>query len=180
VFLYGLNRDLYGCALVQFTEVVAGVVNVAFGFQNAVAADSILDNGAGLKTSGSTLAIYKVDGEQTWRAVSACAGVATVSRSNKAAVAATWYFLEINCEDWDGIQCLCSFKVDGEYLRDFTTGELIRHRVTIASATEMQMFLGVKLGGITNSDTLSADFWYGHQRRGRGVGIGVTAAQFTG
>jgi hypothetical protein len=164
-FKYGTNRCIYGRAKLQYTEVTATIANVAFGFQNAVGANSIIDDGAGLKVSGSTLGIYKVDGGAVWKCVSACNGVATVSTSTAAALAATDYVLEIEATDWDGVSMQVCFKVNTEYLKDSTTGDIIRHKVPIASATEMQMFVGIKLGAITNNDTLLLDRWTGLQTR---------------
>lgn len=160
LFKFGTNRNIYGRARIKFTEVSAGAANVAFGFQNAVGADSLVDNGGGPKVSGSTLAIYKVDGGTVWRCASACNGVSTVSVSTKAATAAQWYTLEIECKDWDGVYMQVAFKVDAEYLKD-STGAVIRHTVPIANATEMQMWAGIKLGAATNNDTLLIDYWYG-------------------
>lgn len=160
LFKYAVNSAIYGRARLKFTEVTAGAANVAFGFQNAVGANSIIDDGAGLKVSGSTLGIYKVDGEQVWRVVSSCNGTSTVTLTNKAAAAATWYVLEIECRDWDQVSMQVSFKIDGEYLRD-AQNNIIKHTVAIASATEMQMFAGIKLGAATNNDTLLLDYWYG-------------------
>jgi hypothetical protein len=162
LFRYLAANEIYGTCRLKFAEVTAAIVNVAFGFQNAVGANSIIDDGAGLKVSGSTLAIYKIDGEAVWRCVSACNGVATVSVSTSPAVAATWYEPEIFCLDHDGVTMLVSFKVDGRPLKD-ANGQDIRHKVAIASSTEMSMFAGVKLGAITNNDALKLDWWYGAQ-----------------
>lgn len=164
LFKFGTNRSIYGTAKLRFTEVAAGVANVCFGFQNAVGANSLIDDAGGPKTSGSTLAIFKVDGGTVWKCVSACNGTATTSTSNKAATAATDYVLEIMCNDWDGVSMEVSFKVDGEYLKD-TNNAIIKHTVAIASATEMQMFAGIKLGAATNNDTLLVDYMYGVQSR---------------
>lgn len=161
---FGTNREIYCRAKLSFTEVAAGVANVAFGAQNAPGADSILDNGGGVKVSGSTLAIYKIDGEQVWRVASACNGASTVTKTNRAAVAATDYVLEIFCKDWDGVSMQVSFKVNGEYLKD-EQNRIIYHTVAIASATEMAGFAGIKLGAATNNDTLLLDYWYFAQTR---------------
>lgn len=42
--------------------------------------------------------------------------------------------------------------------------QVIRHTVTIASATEMAMFAAVKLGAGTNNDALTLDLWLGKQK----------------
>ena len=164
VFLVAANKPLYGRGRAIFTEVAAGAANVAFAFQNAVGANSILDDGAGLKVSGSCFGIYKVDGEQVWRCVSAVNGTAVVTQSAKAAVAGTIYEFEIETVDHDALGGTAVFRVDGEYLKD-SNGNVIRHRFPFAAATEMQLFYGVKLGAATNNDTLKGDFWYGAQRR---------------
>lgn len=170
LFKFGTNRAIYGECRLQFAETSAGVGNVAFGFQNAVGADSIIDDGGTnvVKTSGSTLAICKKDTESVWTCVSACNGTATLTKSSKAAVAATWYTLQIVCGDWDGTSMQVSYKVDdgngAEYLVD-TNGNKILHTVAIASATEMQVWVGRKLGAATNNDTLKADYIYASQTR---------------
>lgn len=161
LFKFGTARTIYGRAKVKYTEVTSDKVNVAFGFQNAVGANSIVDDGGGLKVSGSTLGIYKIDGgSNLLRVASSCNGTSTVTTTNKTVAAATWYVFEIECKDWDGVTMQVTFRVDGELLKD-SNGQVIRHFVAVASATEMQMFLGVKLGAATNNDTLLCDYWYG-------------------
>jgi hypothetical protein len=160
LFLFAANKAIYGRARIKWVETSAGIYNVAFGFMNAPTANAIIDDGGGVKVSGSTLAIYKVDGESVFRCASACNGTSTVTKSNKSAVGATWYELEIICNDWDGVSMEVSFKVDGEYLKD-ANNVVIKHTVLIASATEMAMFVGAKLGAATNNDTTSVDYWYG-------------------
>lgn len=165
LFLFAANSAIYGKCKLRFTEVTATIANVGFGFMNAVGANAIIDDGAGLKVSGSTLGIYKVDGGAVWKCVSSCNGTSTVSTSTTAATAATDYVLEIICSDWDGTSMQVSFKVDGAYLKD-SNGLVIRHTVAIASATEMQVFAGIKLGAATNNDTCLVDYIYASQTRG--------------
>lgn len=164
VFKLANNKPLYGRARLQFSEVTPNVVNIAFGFQNAVGANSIVDNG-GLKVSGDTLAVYKQDGGGAYfYCASYCNGTGTATKSNKPLAAATWYDVEIFATPNGDGTATVTYKVDGDYLRDFTTGAVIRHTVAIGSATEMQMFAGVKLGANTNNDTLTLDFWLGKQK----------------
>lgn len=164
LFKFGTNRSIYGKFKFQFSEVAATIANVAVGFQNAVGANTIVDDGAGLKVSGSCLGIYKVDGGAVWKCVSSCNGTSTVSTSVAAATAATDYVAEIICQDWDGTSMQVLFKINGEYLKD-SNNLVIRHTVAIASATEMQAFAGIKLGAATNNDTLSLDYAYAAQTR---------------
>ena len=126
---------------------------------NAVGANTIIDDGGGVKVSGSTLAIYKVDGGAVWKTASACNGVSIVNTSTTPAVGATYYDLEIFCENFDGVTMEASFKVDGVFLKD-TNGNVIRHVVPIASSALMQLWVGAKLGAITNNDTTLVDYLY--------------------
>lgn len=166
VFLLAANKPLYGRARVQFSEVTADKVNVAFGFQNAVGANSLVDDGGGPKVSGDCLAIFKKDGGGNfWYVAAYCNGTGTATKTNAAAAAATWYDLEIFATPTgDGVTFTVTYKIDGKFARDFTTNAVITHSVTFTSATEMAMFLGVKLGAATNNDTLTADFWLGKQK----------------
>lgn len=165
LFLYGTNREIYGRCKLKFTETTATVYNAGFGFMNAVGANTLVDDGGGPKVSGSTLAIYKVDGGAVWKCASACNGTSTVSTSTAGAVTATDYVLEIWAKDWDGVSMQVSFAVNGSVLKDSTTGLPIRHTVAIASATEMQVWAGAKLGAATNNDTTKVDYILAHQTR---------------
>jgi hypothetical protein len=164
-FIFAAGRPLHGLCRLKFTEVTATIANVAFGFMNAAVANSIIDDGGGVKVSGSTLAVYKVDGGAVWRVASAVNGVSVVSVSTEAAVAATWYKVNIDCEDaGDGVNMRATFRVNDRILRD-SEGRVIRHTIPVASATEMNLFAGIKLGAITNNDTLKVDYWYADQLR---------------
>lgn len=161
---YGTNRAFYLRAKLSATINTVSAINFAFGATDAPAADTIADNGAGVKTTGSTLVIEKRDGESAFRCTSACNGTATSTLSGTSVVSATDYVLEIMCNDWDSVSMQCSFKVNGQYLKD-TNGNQIRHTVAIASATEMAMFAGIKLGASTNLDLLNVDYWGFSQTR---------------
>lgn len=163
LFKFAAGKPIYGRCRLQFTEANTDDANVGFFFQNAVGGDSILDNGGGLKVSGSTLGIYKVDGGTVWRCVSSCNGTSTDTISTKTAGGSSYQVLEIICGDWDGVSMQVSFRVDGEYLKD-SNGNLIRHTVAIANATEMQVGVGVKNGN-TNLETLNVDYLYAAQKR---------------
>jgi hypothetical protein len=167
LFKFLADRPLYGRFRFALVPTTISVMNAAVGFQNAVGANSLVDDGGGVKVSGSTLAVEKRDGETAWRATSACNGVATTTLSTKTVTsgATTWHDVEIECGDWDGVSMKVSYKVDGEYLRDTVNNLPIRHTVAIASATEMSAWAGVKLGAITNNDTMLLDFVYAAQRR---------------
>lgn len=165
LFLFGTNRAIYGVWKFRYTAVVAADPNIAVGFMNAANTAAITDGG-GVKVSGSTLAVEKKDGETKFRVTSSCNGTSVSDLTSKSIAAATDYVVEIFCGDWDGVSMQVSYKVDGEYLRYNTTGDIIRHTVAIASATEMNLLAGaIKLGAGTNNDTMLVDYCYGAQTR---------------
>lgn len=165
IFLVDDGKPMYAVAYLQFTEGNTDDVNIAFGFQNAVGADSIIDDGAGLKVTGDCIAIYKVDGGTVWKCVSCVNAVATVSTSTATAGGASYQKLEIEVVDYTGTHVKVSFRVDGIPLKDSTTGLDIVHTLAVASATEMQLFAGIKNGADTTAEALVIDYMGGWQAR---------------
>ncbi len=165
VFKLAAGRVIYGEALVKYTEAATNAANVAFGFQNAVGADSIIDNGAGLKVSGDTFAIYKVDGSLVWKCVSVVnGGTAVVSTSLTSTVSTDYQRLSIEIRSVDATSVEVTFFVDNLPMLDSLTHRPIKHTFLIASATEMQMFAGVK-NGTAAAQTLLVDYMAGFQTR---------------
>ena len=164
LFIFTANKPIYGRCRLQFTETAAGVYNAFFGFLNACAANALVDDGGGMRASGCIAAIVKVDGETVWRCVSRNGSTVTSTTSTTTAGGSSYQVLEIDVIDWDGVSMQVLFKVDGVYLKD-TNGQVIRHTVLIASATEMQVAVGAKLGAATNNDALLVDYIYAHQLR---------------
>ena len=163
LFQFAVNRPLFGICRLKFTETTSSVYNAGFGFQNAVGANTLIDDGGGPKVSGSTLAIVKIDNTTVWRCYSACNGVATVSISTKTAISTDFQVLEIDCIDAnDNTNMTVCFYVNDEPLRD-STGARIRHSVPIANSALMSMWAGAKLGAATNNDLLLVDYWHGQQ-----------------
>lgn len=164
VFLIATNRQVYGASFIQFTETAAGIYNAAFGFANAVAANLIVDDGAGLRASGTIIAIEKRDGETAWRLTTRNGATVTSTLSTTTAGGTAFQKLEVIVMDTDGISCTVVGKVDNVLLKDIN-GLVIRHTILLASATEMQVFAGAKLGAITNNDVLRVDWIYAAQTR---------------
>lgn len=164
LFKFGTNRQIYGRCKLQYSENDTNKANLFFGFQNAIAANSMVDNGGGVRTSGSNLLIYKIDGGTVWRCQSMCNGTATDTISTTTAGGSTAQVLEIEATDWDGVSMQVTFKVDGAYLKD-TNGNVIRHTVAIASATEMHVGVYVKTGGGSGGETVNVDYISAAQNR---------------
>jgi hypothetical protein len=161
LFLFAANNPFVGGARVKYTETAAGIYNCFVGFGNAMVADTLVDNGGGMRASGSLAAIYKVDGGTNWKCTTRNNGVVTDSTSSLDARSGSYQNLEIEVLPFSNTQVKVVFRVDGVALKDSVTGLDIVHTVTVASATEMQFGFGAKLGAITNNDVLNVDAaWY--------------------
>jgi hypothetical protein len=156
LFKFGTGRSIYGRCKLQYSENDTNKANVMFGFQNAIAANSMVDNGAGVRTTGSNAVIYKVDGGTVWRCQTMCNNASTDTVSTTTAGGTDAQVLEIFGNDWDGVSMQFTFKVDGNYLKD-SNGNVIRHTVAIASATEMHLGVYVKTGGGAGGETVNVD-----------------------
>ncbi|MDY3554769.1 hypothetical protein R5W24_003898 [Gemmata sp. JC717] len=157
LFKPAANKPLYAEALIQFTEAATSAANVAFGLASAVGANLILDDGAGLRASGTVVAIYKVDGEGVWRFVTRNGGDVTVSQSQESAGGASYQQLGIEVLDAFGSYATCVPTIDGRLMRDAVTGQPIRHQLLLTGLAAASLFVGAKNGG-ANLETTNVDY----------------------
>lgn len=161
------NKPIVFEALVQFTEANTDDANILVGLADAVGANSLVDDGAGV-AAACCFVFYKVDGATLWRvrvevnSVALADAELTAANSldrlaHTAGTASAYQRLRIE------IQPLAS--ADGE-ARFFIDGVLVyKYRGDIiTSGTEMQIGLGVKNGG-ANNQTLNVDYVSCIQRR---------------
>ena len=66
IFKFAANKPLYAECRLKYTEQSTDDANVAFGLKDAVAANSLLDDGGGPAASYSGALFYKVDGGTVW------------------------------------------------------------------------------------------------------------------
>jgi hypothetical protein len=157
VFPLAASKPIYAEAKIQFSEADTNAANVAFGLASSVGANLLIDDGGGMRASGTLFAIYKIDGGTQWICTSRNNGVVTINTSNVTAGGAAYQTLSIEILELLGTSCTVTFKVDGVYLRDATTLQIIRHNVLYASFTAMQLFAGVKNGSAV-SQVLNVDY----------------------
>lgn len=154
-------------ARLKFSEANTDDANVAAGVMNAVGADSIVDNGAGLKTNFSGAAFYKVDGGTNWKVMASDGATqswnveltAANSLDKVAKVAASSAFQDLRIE----IMPISSTKAEVRFFIDDTLVYKFAD-VTFANATEMNAFVGNKAGG-ANSEVCTVDYVYAYQLR---------------
>jgi hypothetical protein len=163
IFLIGASKPIYVECSLQFAEANTDDANVAFGLMNAVGADSIVDDGAGLKTSFSGACFYKVDGGTVWKFITSIGTTNTITNTTITAGGSAYQRLAIEIMPINSTTALAYPRIDGQQCVD-SNGNLIVHSITFASATEMQIFVGAKAGG-ANSEVVNVDWIGGIQKR---------------
>lgn len=145
------NKPLWLEAKVTLTEGNTDDANVFVGLMDAPAADALVDDGAGPKTSGSMLGFYKVDGGTNWFSISSVGATQNKDDSGTARVSGTAVTLRIEFDPGTGVtDGTVRFYIDGtlehtETLWDYT------------SVTDMALCFGVKAGG-ANAEVLAVDY----------------------
>lgn len=173
IFLFAANKPLEWGARMQFTEANTDDANVWVGLMDAIAANSLVDNGAGPKTSGSHFGFHKVDGGTQWiahRSLGATQTSTTLSAANSndkvSHTAGGASFAEFYGEF---IPYSSTAAILNYYINDSTTGGVKRlvyqdPVFTYTSATEMNFGFGLKNGN-TNLETLVVDWAFCIQKR---------------
>lgn len=165
-FLLAASKPLKFGARLKFSEVSTNACNVIAGLTDGVAADLLVNDGAGPKTSGSTLAFFKKDGNLNWHVhVSLGATQTTVELTaanslTKAACAAgssSYAWLEIEFLPKNATQADVIFYIDGVPVYKFTD-------YVFTSATEQQAVVGCK-GGTAAAMSVNLDYLYTYQAR---------------
>lgn len=166
LFLIAQDKPILASARLKFSEANTDDANVAFGLMNAVAANSILDDGAGLQASYSGAAFYKVDGGTNWKVEASIAttryGAAELTAANSldkvahVAASTAYQWLDIEIIPFSSTQAKVNFYIDEVLVQSIT--------MTYTSATEMMVFVGNKAGG-ANSEVCSVDYLGAWQKR---------------
>lgn len=157
LFLFADGKPMYVEARVQFTEANTSAANVGFGVANAVANGLLVDDGAGMKTSGSFASIFKVDGGTAWKTGCSVGSTQSITQSETTAGGSSYQVLGIQIEPQGTIAEITYF-VDGLQLRDNTTRKNpIKDFLTFTGAAIMQLFVGLK-NGSTSAETLLVDY----------------------
>jgi hypothetical protein len=163
VFNMAANKDIVFSARAQFSEANTDDANIILGLTSSVAADLLADNGGGVRASGTSFVIYKVDGGTVWRCTSRSNSVVTDSVSTTTAGGTNYFTVAVELHEITTTNATVTFWVNGELLRD-GTNQPIRHSVAYSGATALTPCAGVK-NGSANLETLNVDY------------IGVTQAR---
>ncbi|HSG68904.1 MAG TPA: hypothetical protein VLA12_00740 [Planctomycetaceae bacterium] len=163
LFLLAAEKPLDFAARIKFAEAATNAANVAVGLMDAVAANSIQDNGAGPDGTFDGAVIYKVDGGTVWRFKTSNATTATDSISTTTAGGSSYQTLEIRIRHQDAANCSLVPLVDGVQLKT-SGGVLIEHKLAYSGLAEMAVVLGLKSGS-TTAESLLVDYVSCWQKR---------------
>lgn len=157
-FKFAADKPIHFEAYVKFTEANTDDANVFVGMKDAIAANTIVDNG-GMATSFSGMGFYKKDGETQWRIIASLGSTQTdvlLSSANtiqKVGYTAGGSYQKLECEFRPISSTLAEiiFRIDGTDVYKIA-------EFTYTSATEMQAGVGMKNGADTNVETLYVDW----------------------
>ena len=156
-FLLAANSNTYGEIRAKYAEANTDDANVFLGFASAPGANLLVDDGAGPRTSGTIIGFYKVDGGTAWICYTRSNSVVYSNTTQITAGSTAYAIFGIEIVELNSLTATVVFKIDGQLLRDATTGAVIRHNIAVASATAMGLVAYVKAGG-ANSETLNVDY----------------------
>ena len=166
VFLVSDNKPLrYDCRA-QYTESNTDDANVLHGFMSALAANALVDDGAGVRTTGNYFVFFKVDGGTTWQVRSRNGTETETNDTGITAGGASFqkFRIEIENEGDGSSNVTARFFIDDQICRDATTQRPICHTILIASSTEMNAGSYVKAGS-ASAESLVVDYMGGIQKR---------------
>jgi len=162
IFKFAAGKPLLFEALVQFTEGATDDANVIVGVKDAVAANTLLDDGGGPAASYSGAVFFKVDGGTLWQVESSIAGAQTTSTTDVTAGGAAYQKLRLEYRPISATQGEVVYFIDDQQCQTAPSGgtikNAIKHIVTFATATEMQVCIGMKNGAVTTVETLNVDY----------------------
>jgi len=175
IFLIAANKPIEGECKLQYTEAVTGAnntANVFFAFSDAIAADFMVDNGAGVKTSFSGAAIFKVDGSTVWKCMVSIGTTQTILTSTLTAGGAAYQTLRIEIRPINATIAEAAFFADSGsgmvplYDAAQTARNVpIKISFTYTNATEMMVGAGVKAGGTATTQLMLIDRLAAYQAR---------------
>jgi len=146
---FATDKRLFFETRVKLTEANTDDANIIIGLSDTVAADSLVDNGAGPMASYIGAVFFKVDGGTVWQAETSNGATQNTDVNAGAFTSGSWHKLTMDYDYNDGVTAIVKFYVDG------VLGATLN--LTIAGVAEMHILMGVKAGG-ANAETLLVDY----------------------
>jgi len=168
MFTFQANKGFSIESYVQFTEGNTSAINFAFGVANGVTNDMLVDDGGGLKVSGSFACIYKVDGTNYWKTGSSVGTTQNLSTSTKTSTSTGYQVLRIDVMPVSSTIAEITYFVNDQQLLQSggRPGQnFIKDQLTYTGAAAMQMFFGLKQGS-TTAESINIDYAAWAKKRG--------------
>jgi len=175
MFKFATDKPLLFAAKVRPVATTIASINLFVGLKDAVAADSILDDGAGPAASYSGACFAKLDAGTKWVCESSLAGTQTTVTTDHTVGTGAWDILVIETKPVSSTITEVHFysadmETDGSFsLKEVgktTSGDyLVAQTLTHTSATEMEICLGCKAGASSDGEYLDVDWVYCAQKR---------------
>jgi hypothetical protein len=166
VYLFAAGKPIKMTSRVQYAEAATNAANVYVGLASGVAANFLVDNGAGPATSFSGCGFFKVDGGTRWNVMFSLGSTqnkveltAGNSLNGVAQVAggASYQKLEVEVVPTTSALCDVFFRIDDSVV-------YVMKDQTFTSATEMSAVYALKNGSAT-PETLNVDLHISAQKR---------------
>lgn len=159
-FLFAANKPLRFACRCKFSEASTNKANIIVGLMDGVAADALVNDGAGPKSSYSGAVFFKEDGQTLWTVEASIAGTQVTAQLTAAntltglsytAASSDYKWLTIEFCPISSTSADIVFAIDGVDVYKMTEN-------FITSATEMQICLGAKAGAASANETLNVDY----------------------
>lgn len=164
VFTPAAGKTFVMRARMQYSEANIDDANVAVGFTSSVAANTLVDDGGGLRASGTTFAFYKVDGGTAWAVESRNQTAVYRNTTTVTAGGSAYVEFQVMLHEITTTHLIASYFIDGKPVVDATTGFPVWHKVAYASADPVTPFVALK-NGSANAETLNVDYLYAKTNR---------------
>lgn len=148
-WLFAPSKPLWFEARLALTEANVDDANIIVGLSDTVAANSLLDNGAGPMASYDGAVWFKVDGGTVWQFETSNAGTQVTTASAGAFLSNTFYRVGFVYDPADGVTGSITPYLNGV--------EGTAQAITIAGLEEMHILFGAKAGGGA-VETLRVDY----------------------
>lgn len=167
VFKFAADKPIDFEIRLQYAEANTDDANVFAGVVDAVAANLLVDDGAGPKTTASGMGFFKVDGGTNWKI---WASLSTTQTAVELTAANSLDGVAKTAGGSSYQRLRCVFLPKTSALADilYFIDDVLVYKITdftFTSATEMQIGFGMKNGADTNVETLNVDYVRCRQKR---------------
>lgn len=158
------GKPILGESLFTFTQAATNAANIFFGFSSALAANMMVDDGAGPATNFSGFGIFCVDGGTVWKTISSLGTTQTIKTSTTTAGNASPQVLRVEFRPVSSTLGEITYRCNGQHLLD-SNNIRIKDTITYTSAAAMKFGIYAKEGSAT-AETLLVDYLAAGQLRG--------------